>query len=150
VGASFGAPFAIYAASESPDIRGLVLVHGFGEIESVLKHRLTQIWKKHIYFFSNLAAAIAAKIIVYWVNPPEPVEYARKLRPDQLVLLIESKTDSFVPMTSRIALEHALKQSPAIIKTFKTDGDHLHPSAKNLIQNIIDLTVDFFKKQSWF
>lgn len=149
VGASFGAPFAIHAAAESPDLSALIVVHGFGDIRGTIRHRLLGIWADRLGRFSNFFAGLASWVITLILNPPIPEKDAMRLRTSQQVLLIEAKEDSFIPQRSKEVLWDALGDSAASVRRIEMPGEHLRPGSTELIEKLINTSLDWLNTTGW-
>ncbi len=137
-GASFGAPFAVRAAAESDVFRGLVVVHGFGQIRSTVAHVIHKSWKRKMHPLLAAPMSWLAATAVSIVLPVPDIEAdAEKLRPGQRVLALEALDDQFVPEPARRSLERSLKRSQARVEWVGLPGDHLQPGSGALIDDLI-------------
>lgn len=149
VGASFGAPFAIRAASENPDIHALIVVHGFAQVRLAIQHRLQQLWSKRLGWFTPVAAWLVAWMAVGYLNPPMPEGDAPQLMRHQLALMVEAKEDTFIPQESRTQLKEALFRSKAKVAYVAMAGDHLQPGSESKILEILQVALRWLGKQGW-
>lgn len=124
VGVSLGAPFAVIGAAEQ-DWRGVVIIDGFGDLPRTLRHQFVRRWRPRYGVFAEALAWLAQKAAMRLVDAPEPEDSARRLRPHQVVYMINAEDDEFVPQRSVQALQDALRQSRAQL-TFETlPGRHV-------------------------
>jgi dienelactone hydrolase len=151
IGASFATPFVVAAAADEPEIRALVLVHGFGDVRGTLEHRLSQVFELRLGgaqagamssapWRTSLAHALArpaAWLIDSFLALPQPSEQAARLGPNQSVLMIEATEDQFIPPESRRALLDGLRRSRARVDHFTMPGGHLMPGSRALIERIM-------------
>lgn len=150
VGASFGTPFAIRGAAETEDVRALIIVHGFSDVKRTVQHRLTQIWEARLKGLSRIAASFASRLIVSVLDPPEPRDDARRLRASQQVLVVDARSDDFIPIESKRELWNALAHSKAHVARVEMDGNHLRPGALEQIAQIMSIAVDELGRIGWF
>jgi len=150
VGASFGAPFAIRAASTHEELAALIIVHGFGDVEGVIRYRLDRRWSEKLGYFSNVLASLSAWVIVQFLSLPLPEKDAVKLHRSQSALMVEAMGDTLIPTQSRDVLWDALSRSPAQTKRIQMPGDHLRPGTDVLIERIMDLSLEWLKQMGWF
>lgn len=150
VGASFGAPFAIRTASTHEDLDALIIVHGFGDVEGMIRYRLNQKWSEKTGYFSDWLASLAAWVIVRFLDLPLPEKDAEKLYSTQIALMVEATEDTLIPASSRDVLWDALSRSAAQSKRIQMPGDHLRPGTDALIEKIMDLSTDWLKQMGWF
>lgn len=150
VGASFGAPFAIRAASEHEDLNALIIVHGFGDVQGVIRYRLDRRWSEKLGYFSDWLASLSAWVIVRFLDLPLPEKDAEKLHRSQIALMVEATGDTLIPTQSRDVLWDALARSPAQTKRIQMPGDHLRPGTDILIEKIMDYSLDWLKQMGWF
>lgn len=158
IGASFGAPFAVSAAAQNPEIQFLILIHGFADIRAVIEHRLTQIWESKLNrimtnarlagWLAPLAARAASYLAVWIINPPHPESDARKLHPHQKVLVIEATKDTFIPSASRDLLWHSIMQSQAKSEKISLTTEHLQPGSDELIAELTQIVERWMGKNN--
>jgi dienelactone hydrolase len=146
IGASFGAPFAIRAASRTQDLDTLVIVHGFANVRATISHRLASIWSRRLGFLSSPAAWIASSVVDGVLDPPEPLDDAPRLMASQMALMIEATDDTFIPFKARESLWRALLKSGAQVRRIQMPGEHLQPGGTDLIDRIMDLSVEEVKR----
>lgn len=143
LGASFGAPFAIRAAADCPElIRGLVIVHGFGDLKATTKHIIKKSFERRdresLIKWSGPAAGTIAELAFLVVNPPPPEEAIAELDREQKVLMIAATEDSMVPKDSTNALWLAIEESKLKSKTLQwSEGDHVLPGADALVAQLL-------------
>ncbi len=148
VGASFGAPFALIATAEQPQIRRLVLVHGFADLKGTIQGRLEQAWRRRLGFFTKPISWLAATIIVGYLNPPHLETKAAELKKLQKVLVIHAEKDQFIPRQSTELLIASLRRSEAEITVLQTPGEHLMPGSDQLIFNIVQHVRDWLRQNA--
>lgn len=146
VGASFGAPFALAAAAADPGIKGVVLIHGFGNVPETAMNRLLKRWRPQWGILAYPMSWLLAHLGWIYFNTPSPEESARGLLPDQRVLMISAKEDSFVPQESSDALWHALEKSRAQHERVFTSGDHVQPGSQKLIDDMTTIVTAWMQK----
>ncbi len=139
IGASFGSPFAIEAAAEDPEIRWIIIIHGFADIQRVLASRLSSLLQDKLPAFlipttSRLSAWMLSQVFAL----PEPSEWAQKLRSGQHVLVFAARDDQFIPKESTEALRKALSRSNATVEWIETPGGHVGPGSGSLIQSMLE------------
>lgn len=127
VGASFGAPFALRAAADDPDIKCLVLVHAFADVEGTAAHRMRQLWGGRLGPLSRPVAWLLSRLMVFYLAPPRPEDDASRLRADQRVLMVEAGGDTLIPAESRELLWRRLQSSHADARRVVMPGEHLLP-----------------------
>jgi dienelactone hydrolase len=150
VGASFGAPFAVRAAAELPELGALVVVHGFADPRATVRHRLRDLWRGRLGAAADPLAALAALAITRILQPPQPEVDAARLRPAQAALMVEATEDRFIPVEARRKLWAALAASPARTRHLTMPGDHLQPGSDAAIARILELTTDWLRELGWF
>ncbi|MEA2062243.1 MAG: hypothetical protein U9P14_00970 [Gemmatimonadota bacterium] len=125
LGASFGAPFAVITALD-PRVRGLVLIHGAGDLEQVIG------WNLRGRIKSGFLRKAASLILGTLTAPFEPAAYIGRVGP-RPVLMINSTGDEKIP-------------EPCVKKLFFNASDpkeliwlessHIHPSNRALIDSV--------------
>jgi dienelactone hydrolase len=148
VGASFGAPFALTAAAHDPEISGVVLVHGFGDVPNTIEHVALRSWQPRIGFLARPLAWVLSRLGWWYLKAPVPEREARLLEPSQRVLMITAEDDSFVPAESSDALWQALQNSLAQRERILMPGDHLQPGSKALLHKISEIVTSWMEKVS--
>lgn len=143
VGASFGSFFAIAAASKIPDLRRIILVHGFGRPRETIEHVILKSWYPKYGWVSRPLAWAIAHLAWQFFGLQSPEEYSKSLRPSQKVLLITADHDSFIPSLSSDSLWRAIESSPAQSNRILMKSDHLMPGSNRLIEDIL------IKIQEW-
>jgi len=134
IGASFGTPFAIAAAARDPEIRFLVVVHGFAKVESAIANRLRAQtgWP---------LTDLLAWLIQSAVSLPEPSVEAPKLREHQRVLVFAAERDQMIAAESTQALREALARSKASVRWLTTPGGHVGGGNPGLIDRMVSETA---------
>ncbi len=139
LGASFGAPLVIYASARDPELRRLVVIHGFGRIRETIEARVTQslarkkAWPKWVI---EGIGALAGYLAWVYLDLPEIEEEARKLSAGHRTLLIEATEDEFIPRSARESLRSALAESKTDLRYHPMPGKHLGPGADELIRKL--------------
>ena len=143
VGASFGAPFALAAASEFPEIQGLVIVHGFGLVAETVENVILRSWLPKYGNLIRPLAWIFSHLGWTYLGLKTPEELTTNLRHGQRVLMITAESDSFIPRRSSDSLWNALTRSHAQVTRRLMKSDHLMPGSDHLIAEIIELIQDW-------
>jgi dienelactone hydrolase len=143
VGASFGAPFAVAAAERDPRIRDIALLHGFGKIPETVEHVIDRSWSRKFGVWARPLAWLSSRLGWIYLNLDPPENSARKLRPDQNVLMITALEDSFIPRESSDSLWNAISSSRTRHSRILMQGDHLMPGSEALIRELMR------KVQAW-
>ncbi|MDD5304974.1 MAG: prolyl oligopeptidase family serine peptidase [Elusimicrobia bacterium] len=137
VGVSFGAPFALRAAADDPDLKCLVLVHAFADVEGTSADRMRQLWSGRLGPLARPAAWLLSRLMVASLAPPRPEEDAARLRADQRVLMVEAGDDTLIPAASRDLLWRRLQSSGARARRVVMPGEHLLPGSEETIARIV-------------
>ncbi|MBU6374999.1 MAG: hypothetical protein KGQ59_03300 [Bdellovibrionales bacterium] len=139
LGASLGAPLMTIAASRSPRVSQVVLVHGFGNVPDVLQLQLERGLRKTFGGW-DLPARVSSRVLAsaawYWSGLPEPEDEASHFRPEQSVLWIEAENDSFIPKAASKSLRESIQRSSARTEFKRTAGDHVQPGSFQLMREI--------------
>jgi dienelactone hydrolase len=143
IGASFGSPFALWAASQEPGFRYLVLPHGFSDPNLVIQHRLKQILERKKVSFANPLAVSMTWGIVHYLNPPDFNLAAENLSPSQNILVLEATEDEFIPERAQSTLWQSLQKSPAKLQKIQMKGGHLRPGDLNTIQQMMNQILEW-------
>jgi dienelactone hydrolase len=140
LGASFGVPYALYAAHDCGPVRALILVHGFGDLPGTLAYRLITS-KRFARNFGEIGRSIFAhslgRIAWFLLDLPKPERVARKLPHDLPVLWLEASDDEMIPESSKASLREALAEDRTLLDTQVMKGRHLHPGDTAMIKDII-------------
>jgi dienelactone hydrolase len=137
VGASFGSPFVLAAAADNPDIAGVVIVHGFGNIPETAENVLMKNWRTRFGIFARPLAWLLSRSLWMYLDLSPPEEFARRLDQHQQVLMITAARDSFVPAEATDSLWGALTDSTARLERQDLPGDHLMPGSNALIKQLM-------------
>lgn len=141
VGASLGAPFAVAAAAQDPALKGLVIVHGFGDLSKTAMHQLGRSWeRKWVGWKKPLAwplAWLVAQFGGWYLDFPEPETMAGQLRTGQSALMIQASEDTFIPKECSDSLWNGLQKSSAQVERWVMPGDHIQPGSDRLIKEIM-------------
>lgn len=148
LGASFGAPFAIVVASQSPEVySSLVLIHAFADVPATASYRLKQVWEARYGIVARPIADALVSTLWLYANAPNPTEAAEKLLPGQMVLVIEAEEDDMIPKASRQDMLNRIRRSSAEVAYKSFPGGHLHPGAYAMIRDLMkEVTAWMFKK----
>lgn len=149
VGASFGAPFALEAASLEPTLSRLAIVHGFGDVPGTAMHQLLRKWQPRYGWLSYIPSWLIANLGWWYIGMQEPEESARALSENQKVLLVSAAEDSFIPREASESLWSALQESKAASERRIMPGDHLQPGSDQLIAQIMSQVVDWLDRGGW-
>lgn len=139
LGASLGAPMALGAVHRGASPTHLVLIHGFGDFESVVAWQFERPWKKNWGRFAFLAPGVSRTLsqLVLWRSDIGRAEdWARALPEGLSVLQVAPKHDEFVPRSAIESLENSLQQSRARVTYSKTSAGHLQPGAVDTLREI--------------
>ena len=147
IGASLGSPFAALAGAAEPDLKGVILVHGFGDIPQTAVHEMMRAWQPRYGIWIYPAAATIAHLGWWYLNMESPEEALQKLAPDQKVLVINAESDHFVPSQASEALWDALKKSRARAERVTMPGDHLMPGQDSKIAQILSFCTRWMGQQ---
>lgn len=145
IGASLGAPFTLIAAAQNPKLKYLVQVHGFARAKTTIAHQFSKKWTPRYGSWTKpFAKALAFAAWTYLgLEPIE--EYAKRLTSNQSVLVIQAENDSRIPQESSRALLDSLRFSQANVQALTLPGDHVQPGKPKMIQNILDLTIEWIQ-----
>ncbi|MEK6706633.1 MAG: hypothetical protein AABZ06_12685 [Bdellovibrionota bacterium] len=144
VGASLGAPFAIAAAEKFQDIKGLAIIHGFGDVPGTAMHQFIQAWQSRYGIWSYPVAWALSwggwlYLNILQSEKLSPEKVVKTLRPSQKVIFVSARHDSFIPKESTEVLVRELKKSKASVEFFETSGDHLQPGSGKLVSEVLEL-----------
>ena len=148
IGASFGAPFAVYSAAKNSDFKGIVLLNGFAEIPNTVQYRVTQKWRKNLGWMTTPLAWLLSRVAWWYLGLPTVVSEAGKLRVEQKVIMIHAKSDTYLPRSSMTALSQGVQQSQAQVKEVHLEGEHLQPGADKTIQKMLQIVTEWMKQVS--
>lgn len=151
LGASVGAPFALVGASESEFARGLVLIHGFGQVPETIEAQLRHFWFREGSsvpgFLAGPISWLLSRGAWIYLGEDSPENRALNLKPEQKIFVVDASDDSFIPAPAREAQWLALKNSPAgSVDRLILPGDHLQPGAQDLIRTIMARVVEWMAK----
>jgi dienelactone hydrolase len=140
LGASFGVPYALYAARDCGPVRALILVHGFGDLPGTLAYRLMQSKRFARSFgetWRSLFAHTLGQVAWFLLDLPKPERVARDLPRDLPVLWLEASDDEMIPESSKASLRNALAKDRTTLETQVMKGRHLHPGDTAMIRDIV-------------
>lgn len=142
VGASFGAPFVSIVAGERPDVRALILAHGFADVPGTISRRLAEKWGG----LTGAWFARAFAAFVWWyADIPAPEERLEKLRSHQSVFLLTAAKDDMLPASSVAALRVAVEASEAKWDERRLPGTHLRPDDTALVEELLRLSLAWLR-----
>lgn len=147
LGASFGGPFAIAAASREPGISGLVLIHAFGDVPGTAAFRLQQAWSSRLGIFARPVAQIFARLAWLYLDAPNPEDAIARMAVNQRILLISADADTFVPRASSEALWSSIARSVTQHDRIIMPGGHVQPGANELILTITGRVTEWMQKK---
>lgn len=145
VGASAGAPFAGISAQRL-GVPGAILIQGFGDLPRVLGHQADLAWRGE----SRIQRAITqllGRLLVTYLDLPEPADAARRMTADQRVLMITASQDHRIPAASTEALWAGLTESQAQVERIDQRGDHLRGLSDPRIPEILGIATDWMRAQ---
>ncbi|RKZ61233.1 MAG: hypothetical protein DRQ44_11980 [Gammaproteobacteria bacterium] len=133
VGVSLGAFFVSIPAALDQRVTRTWLVHGAGEPEKVIAHKL----KGRIQndWLRKVAAWAGARLIA--VESLRPENWLWRISPRKLVF-INAKDDEEIPFTSVEALHRSASQPYEVIWT---EGQHINTSRTEVVQGLVDLIM---------
>lgn len=152
VGASFGAPFAIYSAARGASLY-LVLVHGFADVVGTFEYRLLRHFAENGVpgeWLRRVLAWALARIAWLFAGLPDVEDEARKLRADQRVLTIEAKLDRMTAPSSRVKLREALEASEAKVEFVAMPSEHLRGIDDRLLAEILPVVEGWMERVGVF
>ncbi|OFZ17729.1 MAG: hypothetical protein A2X94_15190 [Bdellovibrionales bacterium GWB1_55_8] len=139
IGASLGAPFALAASAGNSDVKGLVLVHGFGAVPQTIAHQFVRAWRPKWGWVARPFAGLLGFASWWYLDIASPEKTARELDSRQHVLVISAAQDSFVPEQASSSLWSAIAESSAVSKRIVVPGDHLQPGSDELISELMQM-----------
>jgi len=133
VGVSLGAFFVAMPAVLDQRVTRTWLVHGAGEPEKVIAHKLKGRIK--VAWLRKLAAWAGARLIA--VESLRPENWLWRISPRKLVF-INAKNDEALPPTSVEALHRSASQPYEVIWT---EGRHITTGRTEIVQGLVDLVL---------
>ena len=134
VGVSLGAFFISIPAALDQRVTRTWLVHGAGEPEKVIAHKLKG--RINNTWLRKLAACAGARLIA--VESLRPENWLWRISPRKLVF-INAKDDEQLPLTSVEALHRSATQPYEVIWT---EGQHITTSHTEAVQGLVDLIME--------
>ena len=134
VGVSLGAFFVSIPAALDQRVTRTWLVHGAGEPEKVIAHKLKG--RINVTWLRKLVAWAGARLIA--VESLRPENWLWRISPRKLVF-INAKDDEQLPLTSVEALHRSASQPYEVIWT---EGQHITTSHTEAVQGLVDLIMD--------
>ena len=133
VGVSLGAFFVGIPAALDKRVTRTWLVHGAGEPEKVIAHKLKERIK--IVFLRKAMAWASARLIA--VESMRPENWLWRVSPRKLVF-INAKDDEELPLSSVIALHRSASQPYEVIWT---EGQHINTGRTEVVQGLVNLIM---------
>ena len=124
VGASLGAPFAVRAAADL-QLPGVILVHGFGDLRRVIAHQFIHKLEPRLGVWVRWPSWGLANALAWGLGLPRPESDARRLGPEQRVLMLNAQDDQRIPRAAVEVLWHGLQASSAHVTRYDHEGTHL-------------------------
>lgn len=145
VGASAGAPFAVFGAARA-QISGLVIVQGFGEVPAVIGRQFElKLREDHGAWVAPLTRLLGEAIGCY-LDLPRPETDARRLSARQRVLMVTATADERIPAHATEALWQALGEGGASIDRLDLPGAHLRGYGDPAIDEILKLSLRWLEQ----
>lgn len=145
VGASAGAPFAGISAQRL-GVPGAILIQGFGDLPLVLGHQADLAWRGESWI-QRMIAHLLGRLLVAYLDLPEPAAAARQMTADQRVLMLTARQDHRIPAAATEALWAGLTASPAQVERIDQPGDHLRGLSDPRIPEILGIATDWMRAQ---
>ncbi|MCK4674935.1 MAG: hypothetical protein KAT61_03400, partial [Gammaproteobacteria bacterium] len=133
VGVSLGAFFVSIPAALDQHVTRTWLVHGAGEPEKVIAHKLKG--RINVTWLRKLVAWAGARLIA--VKSLRPENWLWRISPRKLVF-INSKDDKELPLTSVAALHRSASQPYEVIWT---EGQHINTGRTEIVQGLVDIIM---------
>lgn len=147
VGASFGAPFVSLAAAQKPEVRGLILAHGFADVGSVIVHRLSASFERRYGTAGRWLAQVLGRLL-WWLSGAPSVEDALgRLHQGQSVLLLTARDDDLLPPDSIAALRASVARSKAKVEERVLPGAHLRPGEDALVRQLLGESLEWMRRE---
>jgi dienelactone hydrolase len=134
VGVSLGAFFVSMPAALDKRVTRTWLVHGAGEPEKVIAHRLKDRIESDV--LRRLVAWASARLLA--VESFRPENWLWRISPRKLVF-INARDDEQLPLTSVEALHGSASQPYEVIWT---KGQHIDTGEAEVVQNLVNLIMD--------
>jgi len=133
VGVSLGAFFVSIPAALDQRVTRTWLVHGAGEPEKVIEHKLKGRIKTAL--LRKLVAWTSARLLA--VESLRPENWLWRISPRKLVF-INAKDDEAMPLTSVLALHRSASQPYEVIWT---EGRHIDTDRTEVVQDLVNLIM---------
>jgi dienelactone hydrolase len=134
VGVSLGAFFVSMPAALDKRVTRTWLVHGAGEPEKVIAHKLKDRIKNDV--LRKFVAWASARLLA--VESFRPENWLSRISPRKLVF-INARDDEQLPLTSVEALHRSASQPYDVIWT---EGQHIDTGRAEVVQNMVNLIMD--------
>lgn len=143
-GVSFGAPLAAMSANES--IKGLILVHGFIDIESTMAYSLGIRFGKSYGWFGKIFAKILSKWAWWYLDLPSPKEKLKAMKFGQRVLVYTSEGDDLLPKSAAEDIRAAIKKTDVEWEERMMPGYHIRSDETEMIQRLVNEAIAWIGK----
>jgi dienelactone hydrolase len=134
VGVSLGAFFVSMPAALDKRVTRTWLVHGAGEPEKVIAHRLKGRIESDV--LRRVVAWASARLLA--VESFRPENWLSRISPRKLVF-INARDDEQLPLASVEALHRSASQPYEVIWT---EGQHIDTGRTEIVQNLVNLIMD--------
>jgi dienelactone hydrolase len=134
VGVSLGAFFVSMPAALDKRVTRTWLVHGAGEPEKVIAHKLKGRIRNDV--LRKLVAWAGARLLA--VESFRPENWLSRISPRKLVF-INARDDEQLPLASVEALHRSASQPYEVIWT---EGEHIDTGRTEIVQNLVNLIMD--------
>jgi dienelactone hydrolase len=134
VGVSLGAFFVSMPAALDKRVSRTWLVHGAGEPEKVIAHRLKGRIENDV--LRRLVAWVSARLLA--VESFRPENWLWRISPRKLVF-INARDDEQLPLTSVEALHRSASQPYEVIWT---EGQHIDTGRAEVVQDLVNIVMD--------
>jgi pimeloyl-ACP methyl ester carboxylesterase len=134
VGVSLGAFFVSMPAALDQRVTRTWLVHGAGEPEKVIEHKLKDQIRNAL--LRKIVAWTSARLLA--VETLRPENWLWRISPRKLVF-INARDDEAMPLSSVLALHRSASQPYEVIWT---EGQHIDTGRDEVVQGLVDLIMD--------
>lgn len=137
VGASFGAPFVSIAAGNKPEVRALILAHGFANVPHVVSTRLAQALEQQYGLAGNYLGQLVGRLLCWYGEIPSVEAALQKMHKEQSLLVLTAENDDLIPMEGITALHKAVAGSKARWTEKKFPGGHMRPGDDATVMQLL-------------
>lgn len=149
-GTSFGSVFASLAAKRWPEsFKGLVLIHGFGDLVATSEFLLTKKLERSWGFGAKPAAWLIARLFWLYLGAPSPEKELRNLKASQSVLLIDAEDDHQIPSQARDSLWSSIQSSAAESKRVTLGNVHITAENASLLERVSIEVKNWMSLKGW-